>query len=135
MSCQHFLPPRTPVNKSKDYWGLRYESSSKYQWLPTYFDIGMDGTCIICDYINNLVPRSENEHLYSLLSQVFARTLPLLESAVSYGRSVRPYTREHISEDEYDEEEFPDTILVERVSFRGKRLLLQVVTKIVGYDK
>jgi hypothetical protein len=45
-----------------DYWGRKYvvmTSSLKYQWLPTYFDIDTDGKCSICDYINNLTPRSE----------------------------------------------------------------------------
>mmetsp|Transcript_20943 Transcript_20943/g.31928 ORF Transcript_20943/g.31928 Transcript_20943/m.31928 type:complete len:720 (+) Transcript_20943:85-2244(+) len=114
----------------KDYWGRPYEASSKYQWLPTYFDIGLDGSCTICDYINNLVPRSEYEPLYSLLGQVFSHALPLFESAVSYGRNVRPLIR---SEDTYIfDEEYPDEIPVERVSLRGQRL--QVVTKIVDYE-
>lgn len=114
----------------KDYWGRPYEASSKYQWLPTYFDVALDGTCTICDYINNLVPRSEFEPLYSLIGQVFSCALPLFESAVSYGRNVRPFIRSE-DIDIYDDD-FPSNIPVERVSLRGQQL--QVVTKIIDYE-
>jgi len=43
----------TPVKT--DYWGRTYEASSRYQWLPTYFNVDCNGTCTIEDYINNLL--------------------------------------------------------------------------------
>ena len=64
--------------------GRKYEASAKYQWLPTYFDIGLDGSCKICDYINNLVPRLEHKDLYASLGQLFSQALPLIESVYGY---------------------------------------------------
>jgi len=116
----------------QDYWGRQYETSAKYQWLPTYFDIGMDGSCTICDYINNLVPRSMHEDLYTSLAQLFSHALPLLESVYSYCRVVK----EHHLRDHEEEMEWHDGPLeaIQEVplSLRGQRL--QVVTKIVDYE-
>jgi len=124
----------------KDYWGRKYESSSKYQWLPTYFEIGADGSCTINDYINNLVPRSQYEPLYTSLAALFSHALPLIESVFSYGRVVRPLIRDNdLDEDEgvwFDEEDLDDSQLFpfeeEYHSLRGQKL--QVITKIVDYE-
>ena len=118
-------------SEPEDYWGREYEESAKYQWLPTYFDVDLDGNCEICDYINNLVPRSEHEELYTSLADLFSQTLPLLESVYSYCRVVKGRLRQDNEELDYDSridpkfEEIP-------VSLRGKRL--QVITKIVDYE-
>lgn len=58
---------RPPPEPEKDYWGRKYEISSKYQWLSTYFDIDTVRNCKICDYINNLAPRSAFTGMYSSL--------------------------------------------------------------------
>lgn len=116
-----------------DYWGRKYEESLKYQWLPTYFSISDKGQCIIEDYINNLVPRTEHEELYTSLAQLFSQALPLFESVLSYGRSVRPRIRDFEESDgiEYDDEVPAD---IEEIphSLRGEKV--QVITKIVDYE-
>eukprot|EP00546_Thalassionema_frauenfeldii_P009875 CAMPEP_0178919038 /NCGR_PEP_ID=MMETSP0786-20121207/14189_1 /TAXON_ID=186022 /ORGANISM="Thalassionema frauenfeldii, Strain CCMP 1798" /LENGTH=671 /DNA_ID=CAMNT_0020592873 /DNA_START=19 /DNA_END=2031 /DNA_ORIENTATION=+ len=116
----------------KDYWGRKYEASSKYQWLPTYFDISCDGTCTIQDYINNLLPRSNYESLYDSLAQLFSHALPLIESVFSYGRVVRERIR---SEDEFESSCDDSSVLPideDYYSLRGRKL--QVITKIVDYE-
>ncbi|KAL3936253.1 MAG: hypothetical protein SGBAC_008396 [Bacillariaceae sp.] len=115
-----------------DYWGRKYEASAKYQWMPTYFDIDKDGSCTICDYINNLVPRSEHEELYGSLGQLFSQALPLIESVYGYGCVVK---ENHIRrpQDDMDYSDKPVPPIEERpVSLRGKQV--QVVTKIVDYE-
>eukprot|EP00526_Cylindrotheca_closterium_P011461 CAMPEP_0113621420 /NCGR_PEP_ID=MMETSP0017_2-20120614/10946_1 /TAXON_ID=2856 /ORGANISM="Cylindrotheca closterium" /LENGTH=494 /DNA_ID=CAMNT_0000531165 /DNA_START=1 /DNA_END=1485 /DNA_ORIENTATION=- /assembly_acc=CAM_ASM_000147 len=115
-----------------DYWGRKYEASAKYQWMPTYFDIAEDGSCAICDYINNLVPRSEHEDLYKSLAQLFSQALPLIESVYGYCRVVK---ENHIQLDDEDlgYSEKPVPPIGERaVSLRGRQV--QVVTKIVDYE-
>eukprot|EP00980_Cylindrotheca_fusiformis_P015364 scaffold4308_cov110-Cylindrotheca_fusiformis.AAC.2 len=116
-----------------DYWGRPYEASAKYQWLPTYFEIGEDGNCTICDYINNIVPRAKHEDLYSSLGQLFSQALPLIESVYSYCRVVKEH---HLRIDEEEELDYNDAPIEEieevPVSLRGKQV--QVVTKIVDYE-
>ena len=115
-----------------DYWGREYEASAKYQWLPTYFDVDVDGTCSICDYINNLVPRSDHESLYVSLAQLFSHALPLLESVYGYCRVVKTYhLRSHDDVPCWRRPE-PNPISEVPVSLRGQRL--QVITKIVDYE-
>lgn len=124
------------VSGSKDYWGRPYEASSKYQWLPTYFNISCDGTCSIQDYINNLVPRSKYETLYDSIAQLFSHALPLIESVFSYGKVVRPRIRDEGENDSMPENYFVDgltpPIEEDYYSLRGK--ILQVITKIVDYE-
>jgi len=119
--------------RQTDYWGRAYEASLDYQWLPTYFDVASDGSCSISDYINNLVPRSRYEDLYTSLAQLFSQALPLIESVFSYGRVVR--SRIHNDDDDdclEFQDELPDPIEEVHYSLRGQRL--QVVTKIVDYE-
>ena len=115
--------------KTLDYWGRKYEASAKYQWLPTYFKVGIDGNCTICDYINNLVPRSEHEDLYISLAQLFSCALPLLESVYSYCRVVKQH---HLRRHQYDVDHGPGIINEDPISLRGQTL--QVITKIVDYE-
>ncbi|KAL3937607.1 MAG: hypothetical protein SGBAC_007316 [Bacillariaceae sp.] len=120
--------------EDRDYWGRTYEASAKYQWLPTYFSIGDDGSCAINDYINNLVPRSENEALYGSLAQLFSQALPLIESVYGYCRVIKEeqYIRmDDDSEMSYDSVEM-ESMDEKAVSLRGKEV--QVVTKIVDYE-
>ncbi len=116
---------------NRDYWGREYEES-KYQWLPTYFSIGLDGTCNIDDYINNLVPRTKYEPLYCSLAHLFSHALPMIESVFSYGRSVRPRIRyEEDMEMDYDDSPV-EPIKEVYHPLRGQRV--QVITKIVDYE-
>lgn len=121
--------------RSRDYWGRNYEASAKYQWLPTYYAIDRDGSCTICDYINNLVPRnSETEPLYGSLAQLFSQALPLIESVYGYCRVIKDEEYLRMDEDEemdYDDDP-PRPIDEKPVSLRGKEV--QVVTKIVDYE-
>eukprot|EP00980_Cylindrotheca_fusiformis_P019376 scaffold6651_cov99-Cylindrotheca_fusiformis.AAC.5 len=125
----------TPIEKRSpglDYWGRPYEASPKYQWLPTYFDIGIDGNCTVCDYINNIVPRDEQEELYASLGQLFSQALPLIESVYGYCRVVKEHHLRSVEEDE-DYDNWTEQEIVEvPVSLRGKQV--QVVTKIVDYE-
>lgn len=118
---------------TEDYWGRSYEESIKYQWMSTYFDIDSDGVCKICDYINNLGPRTpENTDLYSSLEQLFSHALPQLESVYSYARAIKPHIR--IQEDE-EMDYNPRLVTVDtdrHYSLRNQRL--QVITKIVDYE-
>eukprot|EP00980_Cylindrotheca_fusiformis_P004292 scaffold918_cov126-Cylindrotheca_fusiformis.AAC.71 len=125
------IDPSSPL---LDYWGRPYEASSKYQWLPTYFDVAQDGSCTVCDYINNIVPRAEYEGLYTSLGQLFSQALPFIESVYSYCRVVKEHHMRRSDEEEdvdYDDwsiKEFEEVPL----SLRGKQV--QVVTKIVDYE-
>jgi hypothetical protein len=116
-----------PVLQTIDFWGRKYEASCQYQWLPTYFDVGPDGTsCTICDYINNLVPRSQYNDLYQSLQELFSLALPLLESVYSYCRLVK---RDHL----HTWQPVPPPQLEENaVSLSSQRL--QVITKIFHYE-
>jgi len=121
---------RAPI--MKDYWGRAYEGSSRYQWLPTYFDISCDGTCTIEDYINNLLPRSNYEPLYDSLAQLFSHALPLIESVFSYDRIVRNRIMSANKGLIDDTISFVPPIKEDYYSLRGRKL--QVVTKIVDYE-
>ena len=117
--------------EGKDFWGRDYETS-KYQWLPTYFDISNDGSCHICDYINNIVPASSHRQLYEILEGLFERILPCIESVFSYVQEVSSQIRKegdgHV---EYDASDI-EAIDEKYCSLRGQRL--QVITKIVDYE-
>ena len=60
----------------EDYWGRPYESS-KFQWLPSEFEIDNEGHCKIQSYINNL-PINQKE-LYSRIEKLFEFVLPQFE--------------------------------------------------------
>lgn len=125
----------TILNESENMMKNDYGGSegSEYQWLPTYFDVGVDGSCSICDYINNLVPREEHFELYSALENLFSQALPLLESVYSYGREVEPRLRhDRDCEEDHWCEDLPSPIEEKYYPLRGRRL--QVITKIVDYE-
>mmetsp|Transcript_9918 Transcript_9918/g.14793 ORF Transcript_9918/g.14793 Transcript_9918/m.14793 type:complete len:393 (+) Transcript_9918:453-1631(+) len=127
-------------SSDKDYWGRKYEDSAKYQWLPTYFDVAPDGSCHICDYVNNLVPRQDFTGLYTSLEELFSQALPLLESTYSYGRFISTNLLNDDALDPrnktYNATEGPDQLyrnnIIPRWSLKGQRL--QVITKIVDYE-
>ena len=113
-----------------DFWGRSYETS-KYQWLPTYFGVSMDGKCTIEDYINNLVPREKYSDLYGSLAKLFELALPYIESVYSYVRAVRPRLRSEDGDQDYNDELYPMDN-VRYASIRGQKV--QVITKIVDYE-
>ncbi|KAJ2070572.1 hypothetical protein GGH13_003933 [Coemansia sp. S155-1] len=51
-------------------------------WLPTYFDVGKDGSVTIRSYINNLHP-TRYAALYQTISKVFAKFVSLLEQVAT----------------------------------------------------
>ncbi|KAI0333265.1 hypothetical protein GY45DRAFT_1272421 [Cubamyces sp. BRFM 1775] len=85
--------------------------SSKYQWLPTDFAVAEDGKASPLGYINNLHPL-RNHELYSTISDVLSRFVPLFERVLSDmlnpdpppAISVNPYDwYEHLEEPDWDE--------------------------------
>ena len=122
----------------EDMWGRPFEDS-KYQWLPTYFDVAPDGVTRIEDYING-IPRRENQELYANLAKLFSRALPLLEQAWTYCKTARFMSQrlEGMHDDPAgyfnwgDFEESTKAVVHDQfVPLRGRRL--QVITKIVDY--
>jgi len=111
-----------------DMWGRKYDNS-KYQWLPTYFHVASDCRVHIEDYING-VSRAAHPELYAELEALFARFVPLLEHAWTYGLEHR------FQEFGYEEIGWPSSEIYRTSGFlvplRGSRL--QVITKIVDYE-
>jgi hypothetical protein len=122
----------TLLLQNSNYWGRRYEASSQYQWLPTYFDINQDGDCEIYDYINNLVPREKYEDLYTSLAQLFSHALPFLESVFAYCQVVKQHHLRNIDTNYTWNPIPPGRIQERRLSLRGQKL--QIVTKIVDCE-
>jgi hypothetical protein len=109
-----------------DFWGRKYNKSTKCQWLPTYFEIDDKGNCTISNYINDLAPRSKFSELYSSLEELFVQALPQLESAYNHGRKVRSKLRT----DRDASLQFGS--MRKHYSLKGQKL--QVFTKIVDYE-
>src|SRR3989338_3437711 len=57
--------------------------STKYQWLPSDFRVNTDGSVSIDSYINNLHPYQYKE-LYSSISNIFSKFVPLFEKTLGY---------------------------------------------------
>jgi Protein of unknown function (DUF4246) len=128
------LSPENPlvtIGDNADFWGRPYEDSV-YQWLPTYFDVAVNGSCTIEDYINNLVPRDNaiKSDLYRDLEKLFQSCLPFIESVYSYVRAIRPLIRDDTYLDY--KSALPEPFDVKYCSLRGQKL--QVITKIVDYE-
>jgi len=119
------------VEETMDYFGRKYEKSV-YQWLPAYFDISLDGSCKILDYVNNLVPRTKYSKLYASLEVLFQQALPSFEAVYSYVRVIKPQIRYQNDEEiDYDDTDLQQP-LERHTSLRGQKL--QVITKIVDYE-
>lgn len=67
----------------------KYEFSEKFQWLPTDVDVSDDGDVAFRSYVNNVHPETHRE-LASVLPDLFARMLPLLENVLTDLRHPRP---------------------------------------------
>ena len=117
--------PKDPTNDEPvDFWGRKYEDS-KFQWLPTPFEITEDKRVKIKEYINNL-DREAFPELYENLENLFEITLPFFEEVWSYSKAVKFFTGD--DGEEFDENE---TLQKEKISFAGREL--QVIVKIVDY--
>jgi hypothetical protein len=122
------------VETSPDYdrFGRTYEESL-YQWLPTPFQIGRDGSVTIASYINNL-DRTQFGAVYDDLAALFSTALPLIESVVGYVEQTK-FWHEDTADIEH-EGELPEKVKrtrkkVSGASLHGKELL--VIPKIVEY--
>ncbi len=125
---------KVPKTKAPAYdrFGRPYESS-RYQWLPTPFAIGKDGSVEIASYINNL-DRAKHPALYDDLAALFATALPLIESVVGYVNATKFWQED--CEDIEHEGDLPDgrhakPKKLKPESLRGREL--QVIPKIVEY--
>jgi hypothetical protein len=122
----------TPPAASYDRFGRPFEGS-RYQWLPTPFQVGSDGNVRIEYPINNL-DRDRHPALYDDLADLFATALPLVESVVGYVDRTQFFCEECEGiehEGELPEDGKPGSGPVESTSLRGRDLL--VIPKIVEY--
>ncbi|KAM0791914.1 hypothetical protein ACM66B_004168 [Microbotryomycetes sp. NB124-2] len=59
-----------------------HSTSTKFQWLPTDFEVSDDGNVAIKSYINNLHPEKHKD-TYDVLAQLFERFVPMFERVLS----------------------------------------------------
>ncbi|MFF4098850.1 DUF4246 domain-containing protein [Streptomyces sp. NPDC001903] len=98
-------PERAWLNPTDRY--SKYEFSEKFQWLPTDVDVTDDGEVAFRSYVNNVHPDDHRE-LASVLPDLFARLLPLLENVLTDLRHPRPLRIEADPYGWYDSEpEYP----------------------------
>ncbi len=125
---------KIPKTKDPDYdrFGRTFESS-RYQWLPTPFTVGKDGSVEIASYINNL-DRTRHAALYDDLAALFATALPLVESVVGYVNATK-FWQEECPDIEHEgdlpDEKPSEAKKLKPESLRGREL--QVIPKIVEY--
>ncbi|MFE2052050.1 DUF4246 domain-containing protein [Streptomyces sp. NPDC059459] len=94
---------RNPTNRYS-----KYEFSERFQWLPTDVDVSDDGDVVFRSYVNNVHPETHGG-LTSVLPDLFARMLPLLENVLTDLRHPRPLRIEADPYGWYDSEpEHPD---------------------------
>ncbi|MFE5396112.1 DUF4246 domain-containing protein [Streptomyces sp. NPDC056568] len=94
---------RNPTNRYS-----KYEFSERFQWLPTDVDVSDDGDVVFRSYVNNVHPEA-HRGLSSVLPDLFARMLPLLENVLTDLRHPRPLRIEADPYGWYDSEpEHPD---------------------------
>jgi len=118
------LPPQPSEGDANDFWGRPYEDS-KFQWLPTPFEVSKEGKCQIKEYINNL-DKALFPGLYRDLEQLFETFLPYFEEVWSYAKAMTFFAGEE------DAEESAPPFVKEPVSFKGQEL--QIIPKIVEYQ-
>ncbi len=115
---------------TSDRFGRPYEGS-RYQWLPTPFQISAEGKAQPLGYINNL-DRQRHPAAYDNLAALLTTALPLLESVVGYVEHTRFWVED--CEDIEHEGELPEKSETEPApptSLRGREIL--VIPKIVEY--
>lgn len=117
---------------SHDRFGRPFEGS-RYQWLPTPFQISDEGAVTIASYINNL-DREKYGELYDDLGALFRAALPMIEGVLGYVDTVKFWKE---NSDFPSENRLPDPTnfeaqVISPRSVRGREL--QVIPKIVDYD-
>lgn len=111
-----------------DYWNRPYEKS-KYQWLPSEFNIDEKGKCKIESYINNLP--EDNIELYALIEKLFEKVLPYFEKIWNYIHISKLYNSSEIFLYDGNTKSCLDTKLTD-ISLKNR--ILQVIPKIVTYE-
>ncbi len=118
-SVYPYVKGKKSKGKKVDFFKRPYESS-KYQWLPSEFQIDSTGKCEIKSYINNL-PLGEKQ-LYKQITNLFDSVGPELAKAYAYATTINIFEKnsnlnykEHIP---FSSSEFTN-------------VKLQVITKIV----
>jgi hypothetical protein len=119
-SLYPYIDENYRIRTGTDYWQRPYENS-KYQWLPSEFNIDSDGKCKIKSYINNL-PECKIE-IYTLIEKLFEFVLPEFEHIWSYLNHIDLYL-----EDTYN---YLDNYCLKYNYKSLKNKKLQVITKIV----
>jgi hypothetical protein len=123
------LQRETPTH---DRFGRLFESS-RYQWLPTPFQVSTEGKVTAKAYINNLDP-TRYAATYDDLAALLTTALPLLESVVGYVESTE-FWREECDDIEHEGELPESADQTQRPApptpLRGRELL--VIPKIVEY--
>ena len=112
----------------EDYWGRPYESS-KFQWLPSEFNIDSEGKCKIESYINNL-PVTQKA-LYGKIEELFEFVLPQFEDIWTQVNKTKLFTDEAL----YAIKKKGKSKQSEQITLKNRTL--QVITKIVkiNFDK
>lgn len=71
---------------SLNHIGWRLEEvktfSEKFQWLPSTFNVKLDGSVSIESYINNLHP-VQHASMYSVLEEIFSAFIPLFNNVLT----------------------------------------------------
>ena len=111
-----------------DFWNRPYEKS-KYQWLPSEFNIDINGKCKIESYINNL-PESNTE-LYKMIEKLFEKVLPYFEKIWSYIKTNKLYNNEDINLFN-SVKKYCNNDKIINVSLKNR--ILQIIPKIVTYE-
>jgi hypothetical protein len=116
-----------------DRWGRKYEASAVYQWLPTYFDVGVNSVEIRGE-INNLCPRIAYSGLYRDLAKLFNLFVPKLEAVIGYATTVclRTLADEYIDWDIHERPAVSKPEPAPIFQLRGRAL--QVITKIADFE-
>jgi hypothetical protein len=98
-------PERAWRNPTDRY--AKYEFSERFQWLPADVDVSDEGEVAFRSYVNNVHPEDHRE-LASVLPDLFARMLPLLENVLTDLRHPRPPRIEADPYGWYDESQEPE---------------------------
>ena len=117
---------------SHDRFGRPFETS-RFQWLPTPFQVTADGRTTIASYINNL-DSARHPEASSNLAALFGTALPLLENVMGYVQSTMFWTDDCKSfehEGELPAPEVRTQAVAPSANLRGRKL--QVIPKIVEY--
>eukprot|EP01122_Echinamoeba_exundans_P004957 TRINITY_DN15158_c0_g1_i1.p1 TRINITY_DN15158_c0_g1~~TRINITY_DN15158_c0_g1_i1.p1 ORF type:complete len:677 (+),score=140.80 TRINITY_DN15158_c0_g1_i1:213-2033(+) len=77
-----------------------YDTSAKYQWLPSEFDISPEGKVKISSYVNNIHP-IKNKDMYFVLEEIFERFVPLFNKVLQDLARWDPQTFTSLGNEDY----------------------------------